>query len=73
MMLPDDQMTFDIPDDFHEPVTEERVAKILNILFVPPQYDKALKSVVLFLKPIESELVIIDKVVRDWCVSTLEN
>lgn len=72
-MLPDDQMTFDIPDDFHEPVTEERVAKILNILFVPPQYDKALKSVVLFLKPIESELVIIDKVVRDWCVSTLEN
>jgi hypothetical protein len=69
--LPDDQMTFDIPDDFHEPVTEERVTSILNILFVPPQYDKALKSVVLFLKPTQDELPIIENVVKDWCGSTL--
>jgi hypothetical protein len=68
---PDDQMTFDIPDDFHEPVTEERVAKILNILFVPPQYDKALKLVVLFLKPTDEELPIIENVVKDWCKSVV--
>jgi hypothetical protein len=66
-MLPDDQMTFDMPDDQHEPVTEENVTRILNILFVEPIYQVAYKQCVDFLKPTQDELEIIEKVVRSWC------
>ena len=63
---PDDQMTFDITDDRHEPVTEENVMRILHILNVPPIYQPAYEQCVTFLEPDPWECEIIEKVVRDW-------
>ena len=64
---PDDQMTFDIIDDRHEPITEENVTRILNILCVPPVYELAYEKCVMFLEPLDEELPIIERVTRGWC------
>ena len=65
--VPDDQMTFDIHDSYHVPVTEDNVLRALNILFVLPKYEQAYDACVAFLKPTQDELEIIERVVRSWC------
>ena len=66
-MLPDDQMTFDIHDPYHNPVTEENVTRLLNIIFVPPDSSKAYEACVTFFEPLPWECEIIKKVVGEWC------
>jgi len=64
----DDQMMLDLePDDYHEPVTEDNVARVLNLLFIYPVYKDAYEKCVAFLKPLDEELPIIEKAVSDWC------
>ena len=57
----------DVPNDYHEPVTEDNVARALNLLFIYPVYKDAYEKCVAFLKPLDEELPIIEKVVSDWC------
>ena len=63
----DDQMTFDLADLSHDPVTESDVMRFLHVFFIVPIYEVAYDQCVKFFEPLSWECEIIEKVVRDWC------
>ncbi len=66
-MTPDDQMTIDYEIDTHARITEDDINRALNIFMIPPIYDAAYDWLVRFLEPLDEELPIIEKCVKDWC------
>jgi hypothetical protein len=66
-MTNDDQMEFDIQVDTHIPVIEDNILRALTVFMIPPIYEAAYDWMVRFLEPLDEELPIIEKRVRDWC------
>jgi hypothetical protein len=51
----------------HDPITEDNITLALTIFMIPPIYYAAYDWMVRFLEPLDEELPLIEKCVREWC------